>query len=360
MRNKETVDSIGEKLILWYSENKRSMPWRSTKDPYTIWLSEIILQQTQVIQGTPYFEKFIEEFPTLEHLANASEDKVLKLWQGLGYYSRARNLLFTARFIFNELNGVFPKTYSDLLKLKGVGQYTAAAVASISYNEPVAVVDGNVIRVISRLFKIDEPFNTGKGKKTINKLANQILDKDHPGQFNQALMELGSLVCKPKNPECINCPIEEHCLAKGDNTVLNYPVKIKKLESKTRYFNFIVPFLPNKKTLIIKRTANDIWKNMFTFPMHETNTSISETEFTKIIRNEFGDFELIKVQTFKHILSHRIIQASFYLIHLKEHEQYKKNNIFEVEIDSLKKFYSLPRLITKCMESKDVSNYFNS
>lgn len=360
MSKKQTVESVSEKLTLWYGKNKRSMPWRNTKDPYTIWLSEIILQQTQVVQGTPYFEKFIEEFPTLEHLAKASEDKVLKLWQGLGYYSRARNLLYTAGYIFYQLNGVFPKSYSELLKLKGVGEYTAAAIASISYNEPVAVVDGNVIRVISRLFKINEPYNTGKGKKIIKELANKILDIDRPGQYNQALMEMGSLVCRPNNPDCLHCPIAVHCLSKSDNSMLNYPVKIKKAASKTRHFNFIVPLLSNGKTLLTKRTANDIWKNMFTFPLFETGIATSELEILKRIKNEFGDFELIKVQSLKHILSHRIIQASFYLIRLKEHEQYKKNNIFEVEISSLKEFYSLPRLITKFMESNDVNIYFNS
>lgn len=357
---KKGIDKgISEKLIAWYEINKRSMPWRITHEPYKIWLSEIILQQTQVVQGTPYFEKFISNFPTLKDLAEASEDKVLKLWQGLGYYSRARNLLHTARFIHFELKGVFPKTYSELLKLKGVGEYTAAAIASISYNEPVAVVDGNVIRVISRLFKINEPFNSGKGKKIFNEAANQILDKNHPAQHNQAMMELGSLVCRPQNPDCINCPLTVHCLSLKDNVVLNYPVKLKKTSSKELYFNFIVPVLNDRKTLITKRTGNDIWQNMYTFPLYETGEDIKEMDFMPMIKADFGNFEVLNVSKFKHILSHRVIHASFYMIALKESGQSKKNNIFEVEINRLKEFYSLPRLITKFMESKDVSIYFD-
>jgi A/G-specific adenine glycosylase len=351
-------EGISEKLRAWYEINKRSMPWRLTQEPYKIWLSEVILQQTQVVQGTPYFEKFISEFPTLKDLAEASEDKVLKLWQGLGYYSRARNLLYTARFIHFELMGVFPKTYFELLKLKGVGEYTAAAIASISYNEPVAVVDGNVIRVISRLFKIDEPFNSGKGKKLFNEAAYQILDKNQPAQHNQAMMELGSLVCRPQNPDCNNCPLAEHCLALKDKVVLNYPIKLKKTSSKKLYFNFVVPVLDDRKTLITKRTGNDIWKNMYTFPLYASEEEIKEMKFIPTIREDFGDFEVMKVSKIKHILSHRVIHATFYIIALKESGQSKKNNIFEVEINRLVEFYSLPRLITKFMESKDVSIYF--
>ncbi len=359
MIKKGNYEGISEKLIAWYEINKRSMPWRMTQEPYKIWLSEVILQQTQVVQGTPYFEKFISNFPTLKDLAEASEDKVLKLWQGLGYYSRARNLLYTARFIHFELMGVFPKKYSDLLKLKGVGEYTAAAIASISYNEPVAVVDGNVIRVLSRLFKIDEPFNSGKGKKIFNEAAYQILDKDYPAQHNQAMMELGSLVCRPQNPDCINCPLAVHCLSLKDNVVFNYPVKLKKTSSKELYFNFIVTLLNDRKTLITKRTGNDIWKNMYTFPLYETGEDIKEMDFITEIKTDFGDFEVLNVSKFKHILSHRLIHATFYVIALKESGQSKKNNIFEVEINRLKEFYSLPRLITKFMESKDVSIYFD-
>lgn len=381
----EDHDSLSYQLAQWYDANHRQMPWRKTKDAYTIWLSEIILQQTQVIQGTPYFEKFINEIPTLKNLAESSEDKVLKLWQGLGYYSRARNLLQTAKHIHFELNGVFPENYNDLLKLKGVGEYTAAAIASIAYDEPVAVVDGNVIRVISRLFKINEPANTSKGIKIIKELANQVLDKNHPATHNQAMMELGSLVCRPQNPNCTNCPLEAFCLSRKDNTMLSYPLKSKKTVSKKLFFNFVVPLLANDKTLITKRTANAIWKNMYTFPLYEMEGESNENDFFQVIKNDFGDFELFDILVLKHILSHRVIAATFYLVALKNEthhnvsesvstdrqdsinptdfkNKYKvtseKNNTFEVEIKSLTEFYSLPRLITKYIESKEVKNYF--
>ena len=381
----EDHDSLSYQLAQWYDANHRQMPWRKTNDAYTIWLSEIILQQTQVIQGTPYFEKFINEIPTLKNLAESSEDKVLKLWQGLGYYSRARNLLQTAKHIYFELNGVFPGNYNDLLKLKGVGEYTAAAIASIAYDEPVAVVDGNVIRVISRLFKINEPANTSKGIKIIKELANQVLDKNHPATHNQAMMELGSLVCRPQNPNCTNCPLEAFCLSRKDNTMLSYPLKSKKTVSKKLFFNFVVPLLANDKTLITKRTANAIWKNMYTFPLYEMEGESNENDFFQVIKNDFGDFELFDILVLKHILSHRVIAATFYLVALKNEthhnvsesvstdrqdsinptdfkNKYKvtseKNNTFEVEIKSLTEFYSLPRLITKYIESKEVKNYF--
>ena len=388
---KKAKEGLGDKLLYWFDENKRSMPWRNTKDPYVIWLSEVILQQTQVVQGTPYFEKFIEEFPTLKDLAQSSEDKVLKLWQGLGYYSRARNMYETSKHIFYNLSGIFPANYNELLKLKGVGDYTASAIASIAYNEPVAVVDGNVVRVISRLFKVEQPFDSAEGKKNIKELAGQILNKKNPAEHNQGMMELGSLVCRPQNPLCHVCPIEEHCLARKDNTINNYPVKGKKTKTRVRYFNFVVPILPSGKTIITKRTGNDIWKNMFTFPLYEMEKEISSKEFLPMIRKEYGDFELMKVTSLNHTLSHQIINANFYFLALKESLQYQttnqnydlqklnepdvlyepdfknkykgtyqKNNIFEVEIKSLKEFYPLPRLITKCMEGKDVSIYFNS
>jgi len=336
------------------------MPWRKTKDPYTIWLSEIILQQTQVVQGTPYFERFISAFPGLKELAESTEDQVLKLWQGLGYYSRGRNLFYTAQHIYYEMNGKFPNTYMELLKLKGVGEYTAAAIASICHGEPVAVVDGNVVRVISRLFKIATPFSDSKGKAEIKSLAAILLDPTAAGIHNQAMMELGALICKPKNPLCNECPIEEHCLARKDNLVEDFPIKTPKLASKIRYFHFIVPLLTDQKTTLIKRTGNDIWKNMFTFPMIET---YEETGYDMIITQMKDEFnlevsELISISKLKHILSHRVIHASFYLIKVKENLLCEKNNTFDVGIKSLKEFYSLPRLITKYLETKEISIHF--
>jgi len=337
------------------------MPWRKTTDPYLIWLSEVILQQTQVIQGTPYFEKFVEAFPTIKHLAESSEDQVLKLWQGLGYYSRARSLYETGRHIYFNLQGQFPKNYLGLIQLKGVGDYTASAIASIAYNEPKAVVDGNVVRVISRLFKVEIAFDTAAGKNKIKQLAENLLDKTNPGQHNQAMMELGSLICKPQNPLCAICPVHTFCLSCLDNTFLNYPLKTKKVTVKELFFNFMVLLDENSKTWITRRIDKGIWKNMFTFPLIETE-QLSKTE--EILRNfseTYGlkDFEILETSTIKHSLSHRCILARFYLIRIKECDKIEKNNIFEVGIEELEKYYCIPKLISKYLEIKEVNNYFD-
>ena len=225
-------------LINWYSNNKRVLPWRKTNNPYYIWLSEIILQQTQVRQGLPYYEAFIANYPTIFDLANANESDVLKLWQGLGYYSRARNLHTTAKHIVYKLNGVFPNTYKELLKLKGVGDYTASAIASICFNEPTAVVDGNVYRVLSRYFGINTPINSSKGVKEFKNLAQQLIDIKKPAEFNQAIMEFGATLCKPKNPNCNICPFNNSCIAFNKSSINNLQVKIKSAKAKKKHFNF--------------------------------------------------------------------------------------------------------------------------
>ncbi|CAG0910098.1 unnamed protein product [Cyprideis torosa] len=221
---------FSKKIIDWYQINKRDLPWRNTKDPFTIWLSEIILQQTRVAQGLPYYQRFIKAFPNLEKLAVASEQEVLKLWQGLGYYSRARNLHYSAIYIVNELNGKFPSNYNDLLNLKGVGDYTASAIASICYNEPTAVVDGNVYRVLARYFGIETAINSTKGVKEFKLLAQELIDDDNPGTHNQAVMEFGARMCKPQNPDCLSCPLKESCVSLQKNKVNLLPFKEKKLK----------------------------------------------------------------------------------------------------------------------------------
>ena len=231
---------FSNRLVTWYLQNKRDLPWRQSINPYTVWLSEIILQQTRVDQGTAYFFKFIEQFPTVYNLANASEEEVLKLWQGLGYYSRARNLHSAANYIVNELNGKFPTTYSEILKLKGVGDYTASAIASICFNEPTAVVDGNVYRVLARYFGISTPINSTSGIKEFKKLAQELIVEDIPGTFNQAIMEFGACMCKPQNPDCFNCPLNDSCVALSNNTIAQLPVKINKTKVRKRYFNYLV------------------------------------------------------------------------------------------------------------------------
>src|SRR6478736_1262977 len=257
-------------LIKWYLQNKRDLPWRKTTDPYPIWLSEIMLQQTRVAQGMPYFLSFTTAFPTVFDLANASEEQVLKLWQGLGYYSRARNLHKTAQIVAFEMNGIFPDNYNDLLKLKGIGEYTAAAIASFSYNECVPVVDGNVFRVLSRYFDLETDIAQASAKKEFAALAFELMPKDNPAQFNQAIMEFGALQCVPKNPNCAECVFNDSCLALQKKKVNQLPVKLKKTKVRNRYFNYIIGIDEKENTIIQKRTAKGIWHNLYEFPLIET------------------------------------------------------------------------------------------
>ncbi len=313
---------FSKKLISWYLQNKRSMPWRETTQPYYIWLSEIILQQTRVAQGLPYYLSFIETFPTVFDLANANEEKVLKLWQGLGYYSRARNLHTTAKYVAHTLNGVFPSTYKELLELKGVGDYTASAIASICYKEPVPVVDGNVYRVLSRYFGIDTPINSTTGIKEFKKLAIELMDHDEPADYNQAIMEFGALQCKPKNPDCTKCPLNNGCEALKSKSIDVLPVKLKKLKIKKRYFNYLVFSIDDNQTIIQQRTGNGIWKGLYEFPLIEsdvldTDTIISNDVFQNIAYNK--DYEITPYQDepIVHKLSHQHLYTRFYIVKLK-------------------------------------------
>lgn len=257
-------------LIQWYLLNKRDLPWRNTINPYHIWLSEIMLQQTRVAQGTPYFLAFTTAFPTVFGLAKADEEQVLKLWQGLGYYSRARNLHKAAQYVAFELNGVFPNNYKQLLELKGVGEYTAAAIASFSYNEAVPVVDGNVFRVLSRYFDVETDIALASAKKEFAALALELMPKDDPATFNQAIMEFGALQCVPRNPDCTICVFNASCLALQKNKINQLPVKSKKLKVTKRYFNYLVIADDNDNTLVQKRTAKGIWHNLYEFPLIES------------------------------------------------------------------------------------------
>jgi A/G-specific adenine glycosylase len=273
-------------LIRWYLENKRDLPWRKTDDPYLIWLSEIMLQQTRVAQGTPYFHSFTTNFPTVFDLAEANEEQVLKLWQGLGYYSRARNLHKTAQFVATELSGVFPDNYKDLLKLKGVGEYTAAAIASFSYNEAVPVVDGNVFRVLSRYFDVETDIASASAKKEFAALAFELMPKDNPALFNQAIMEFGALQCVPKSPNCGVCVFNESCAALQKKKVDQLPVKSKKLKVRNRFFNYLVVSDDNDNTIIQKRTAKGIWHNLYEFPLIETEKDEDFENITKQIQSD--------------------------------------------------------------------------
>ncbi len=312
---------FSKKLITWYLQNKRSMPWRKTTDPYRIWLSEIILQQTRVAQGLPYYLSFTETFPTVFDLANANEEQVLKLWQGLGYYSRARNLHATAKYVANDLNGVFPDTYIGLLKLKGVGDYTASAIASICYKEAVPVVDGNVYRVLSRYFGIETPINSTEGVKEFKKLAISLMDHDEPADYNQAIMEFGALQCKPKNPYCIVCPLNDSCESLKNGKVTVLPVKLKKLKIKKRYFNYIVLLVNNSQTIIQQRVGNGIWKGLYEFPLIENETIditkiTSDTTIKNIIEDKNYEIVPYNEDPIIHKLSHQHLYTKFYIIRL--------------------------------------------
>ena len=261
-------------LLLWYKENKRTFLWRETKDPYKIWLSEVILQQTQTQQGLPYYVRFLETFPTIKDLALSSEDTVLKLWQGLGYYSRARNLHSTAQYIHKECGGIFPNTFKSLLKLKGVGDYTASAISSICFNIPEAVVDGNVYRFLSRYFGIYTPINIGQAHQEFKAKAMNLMDITQPGKFNQALMEFGSIHCKPRTPHCKSCPFSSDCIAYSQNKIHLLPQKRTKLKVIDRYFNYLVILDQNGQIQLEKRVGKGIWQNLFQFPLLETNKRV--------------------------------------------------------------------------------------
>lgn len=310
-------------LFKWYLQNKRDLPWRKTQNPYYIWLSEIMLQQTRVAQGTPYFLTFQISFPTVFDLANANEEQVLKLWQGLGYYSRARNLHKTAQHVASELSGVFPDNYSDLLKLKGIGEYTAAAIASFSYNEAVPVVDGNVFRVLSRYFDIETDISAASAKKEFAALAFELMPKDNPALFNQAIMEFGALQCVPKSPNCGICVFNESCAALQKKKVDQLPVKSKKLKVRDRFFNYVIVSDEKENTIIQKRTAKGIWHNLYEFPLIETEKEEGFDCISEHIQNDFFKENTIlsvlecNEKSLIHKLSHQHLHIKFWKVKVK-------------------------------------------
>ncbi len=337
----------------WYRKNKRDLPWRNTKNPYKIWISEIILQQTRVEQGLNYYYRFIEHFPAITDLAQASTDQVLKLWQGLGYYSRARNLHTTARHICKELNGQFPASYTEIHKLKGVGSYTAAAIASFCYNEPYAVVDGNVYRVLSRIFGISSPIDTTSGKKEFALLAQNLMNIKAPATHNQAIMEFGAIQCLPRNPNCETCPFQGHCFAFRNQKISTFPVKEKKTKSSNLYFEYLVLLYKNQ-TYIHKRTEKNIWQGLYEFPLIEQQRAINEAAFMKQLKQlpwlaSSHPLHLTSVSPpVKHVLSHRSIYARFWLFNLKT--KIKTTNYELVPQDELQN-YAWPRLIDRYLET---------
>lgn len=347
---------IDVQLITWYLEEKRDLPWRNTSDPYKIWLSEIILQQTRVNQGLNYYLKFVSAYPNVGLLAQANEEDVLKNWQGLGYYSRARNLHATAKYIQSELNGVFPEGYENILKLKGVGPYTAAAIASFAYKEPKAVVDGNVYRVLSRLFDIATPINSTKGKKEFQELADELLSWKKPDVYNQSIMELGALVCTPKKPLCPHCPIQVKCLAHKNDTIAERPIKEKKIKQKLRRIDYIM-LEKGDEMVLRKREERDIWQGLYDFASVENEADVQQITLCNHVQETFPRLKIDSMssapeKSYTHLLSHRRVEARFWRAEvsgtLEDAGVYRV--IKKVDLEK----YAVPRLIHRFLEDMDM------
>ncbi len=345
-------------LLKWHEkDNNRQMPWKGEKDAYRIWLSEIILQQTRVEQGLEYYHNFLHNFPTIKDLAAADEKKIFKLWEGLGYYSRCRNLIATARFITQNLDGIFPDTYEGILNLKGVGPYTAAAIASFAFNQSHAVVDGNVYRVLARVFAIEDAIDSTTGKKRFNQLANDLLDQEQPGKYNQAIMDFGATICKPMAPLCDQCIFQKHCIAYATNKVQLLPVKEKKIRQRSRFFYFFI-FRHGHKIAIRERTGKDIWQHLHEFPMVElpqgnaTDSAVAEALNLKWISNK----RLVKAGPviYRQKLTHQSITAIFINTLVNELPDALKNYNW-VEISKLSA-YSFPKIINDYLNSAGLTN----
>lgn len=329
------LDEISKLLIDWYENNKRDLPWRFTKDPYKIWLSEIILQQTRVDQGRSYYDKFVEEYNTIQDLAAADEESVLRNWQGLGYYSRARNLHYAAKQVVNEFDGVFPTSYHDILSLKGVGTYTAAAIGSFAYELPYAVLDGNVFRVLSRLFAEKTDISSGQGKKVFSMLAQNLLNKKNPSTHNQAMMEFGALHCTPQNPSCNDCPVNTYCIGLKSGEVAALPVKLKKTKVRNRYFNYFM-IDDRGKIAIQKRGNNDVWQGMYELPLVETQEAIDSEKLVKLELLQ-GVKNVQLLSDTKHVLSHQRIYCKFWKVSLKSSGNQEFNFLSKEKIHELPK-----------------------
>lgn len=348
---------FSNKLITWYLENKREMPWRQTTNPYFIWLSEIILQQTRVAQGLPYYIAFTEAFPTIQDLAAAPEEKVLKLWQGLGYYSRARNLHHASKYVAYDLNGVFPSTYDTIIKMKGVGDYTASAIASICFNESTAVVDGNVYRVLSRVFGIDTPINSSAGIKEFKVRSQELIDPNQPANYNQAAMEFGAIQCKPQNPDCTQCIFNDQCVALATNTISKLPVKTNKTKIRHRYLHYLALRTPDGKTVVQQRTGKGIWQGLYEFPCIEleNDTALpfvyegerfreSATKYTQLSTYKITEISKHNSTPIIHKLSHQHLHTTFWIIDIQ--------NVLDkaIAITALKDF-AVPVLISNFIDT---------
>jgi A/G-specific adenine glycosylase len=333
-------------ILQWYKKNFRELPWRVTKDPYKIWLSEIILQQTQVAQGLPYYDRFVQKYPTVQALAAAEEEEVLKMWQGLGYYTRARNLQKTAGIIADEYHGVFPSEYPLLAALPGIGDYTASAILSFAYKLPFPVLDGNVFRLLSRLYDIHLPINEQKNRKVFMEILQQLIQGVDPLQFNNAIMELGAMICKPENPKCGECPVAFDCLALKNHTISQLPVKIKKAKKTIRHFNYLY-ITDERNFYLMRREGNDIWKNMYQLPLIESETQL-DTLSLQLALPEILDIReplvITQQHLSKHLLTHQTIYATFWHIDLQKKPDFKEDGYIRVSLDNYTK-YPIPVLV---------------
>lgn len=348
---------LQRRLAEWFVLNARALPWRETSDPYHIWLSEVILQQTQVVQGMGYYQRFVEAFPTVEALASASEDEVLRLWQGLGYYSRGRNLLRAAQMVMHEFEGELPRTLEQVKRLPGVGPYTQAAILSFAYNLPHAAVDGNVYRVLSRLFADATPIDTPQGQRHYRALATALLDQTEPGRHNQAMIELGALVCTPRNPRCEACPIDEHCLARRQGNPTSYPIKQGKTKVTNRYLNYIYVRLGDGITLIHRRGRGDIWQGLYEYPLIETPQEVSLDEL--IVTDQWQSLMAqlvapslrpIPLAERQHRLTHRLLHARLYIVEA-EGVSLRADSPYQIVPEAEREAYAMPQLLVRLSEA---------
>lgn len=352
------MSDIINQLLSWYRKNGRLLPWRETSDPYRIWLSEIMLQQTRVDQGLPYYTRFVEKFPDVFHLATATEQEVFKLWQGLGYYSRARNLLKTAQQVVSRFGGDFPSDLKTLQSLPGIGSYTAAAVSSLAFGMPHPVVDGNVYRVIARLYGVTTPIPSTKAHNEFVKIAQTLMPAAHPALFNQAMMELGALVCTPKNPQCDSCPLRLACFARQHDQTASFPVQIKKTKQKTLYLYYIVMSVEstNKTKVVLRhRDTKGIWAGLYDFPCIETGNPLKVEEVMALLAGKtdlpISDFSITNISAeYKHLLTHRILLAQFISILVKKNSSLKlKKPLLLVEQSALP-HYPVPVLVDRFLQ----------
>ncbi len=341
-----TASWFSRAVLPWYRENRRDLPWRRTTDPYLIWLSEVILQQTRVDQGLAYWKRFVKKYPRVQDLAAAPEDHVLKLWQGLGYYSRARNLLAAAKQVVDEHNGEFPKEHVALKQLKGVGDYTASAIGSICFGLPEPVVDGNVYRVLSRVFGIPTPIDSTAGRNEFRALAAKLIDHEEPGDHNQAVMELGATVCTPRSPRCGRCPLARKCIARSTDRAGELPVKHGRITVRTRYFNYL-HINSTGKTYLRKRIGKDIWQGLYEFPLIESLKPLTRPALLKALGQDWRVTG--KDAPVKHVLSHQVIQATFWQVHPPACFQVEKDWV-AVKPTALHT-YAVPRLIERYVEN---------